>query len=80
MKVDPDCVNNLASDPRFEKRKLELWQRLESELRAQKDPRILGFGDIFDDYPNCRVQRQQDLYKAPDFDPVKLFKAKYGKE
>ncbi len=49
MKVDPDCVNNLASDLRFEKRKLELWQRLESELRAQKAPRILGFGDIFDD-------------------------------
>ncbi len=56
-----------------------MWEELQAELTAQGDPRILGAGEIFDFYPNCRVDRQQSLYKRPDYDPVKLFEERYGK-
>jgi arylsulfatase A-like enzyme len=47
---DPDCVNNLAANPAFRTRKVELEAQLEEELRAQGDPRMSGKGDVFDRY------------------------------
>lgn len=78
MRDDPDCVVNLAEDRKHFAIKTELWRQLQSELTAQGDPRILGQGDIFDFYPNCRVEQQQVLYGRPDYDPVNLFQEKYG--
>lgn len=78
IEEDPDCVRNLAGDPAYTEIMARLWGQMEAELRAQGDPRILGQGDIFDFYPNCRIDRQRQLYKRPDYDPVKLFKEKYG--
>ena len=80
IEADPDCVNNLADDPKLAATKQQLWQQLRQELTAQGDPRILGSGDIFDFYPNCRIDRQQKLYGKPDFDPVERFEKRYGKE
>lgn len=77
MQSDPDCVNNLADDRKFFAIKLKLWDQLKRELEEQGDPRILGQGDIFDFYPNCRVDRQQKLYERPDWDPVATFDEKY---
>ncbi len=48
---DPYCMNNIADDPVFKDVKEQLWAQLEAILREQNDPRILGFGDIFDSYP-----------------------------
>jgi hypothetical protein len=79
MKADPDCVHNLADSPMYARQKAELWSRLKTRLTAQNDPRILGRGDIFDAYPNCRIDKQQKLYKRPDWDPVQRFNQKYGK-
>lgn len=76
---DPDCVTNLADDPEYAKTKVALWKQLEAGLIAQGDPRILGEGDIFDYYPNVRIDRQQKLYGRPDWDPVKIFEEKFGK-
>ncbi|MEM6279420.1 MAG: sulfatase [Verrucomicrobiota bacterium] len=78
MVNDPDCVHNLADDPAYAETKSALWKQLEAGLVAQGDPRVLGEGDIFDFYPNARVERQQKLYDAPDWDPVKIFEEKYG--
>ena len=50
-----------------------MWQRLESSLIAQGDPRILGEGEIFDRYPNSRIESQIKLYENPDYDPIKDF-------
>tara|TARA_R110002049_G_scaffold27321_3_gene94404 strand:+ start:38502 stop:40085 length:1584 start_codon:yes stop_codon:yes gene_type:complete len=80
IQADPDCVNNLADDPKFADTKEQLWQQLKSELTAQGDPRILGKGDIFDFYPYCRTERQQALYGKPDYDPVQTFEDRYGKQ
>ena len=78
MQADPDCVNNLAAKPEHAMLKAQLWEQLERELKQQGDPRVLGRGDIFDFYPYCRVDRQQKLYGAPDYDPVKLFERRFG--
>ena len=48
---DPDCINNLAGDTGFKSLKQKLKEQLVKELTEQADPRILGYGDIFDKYP-----------------------------
>ena len=78
MLKDPDCVTNLAVNPESDKVKNRLWAQLSKELTEQGDPRMLGEGAIFDLYPNCRVDRQQKLYKRPGWDPVKIFNDRYG--
>ena len=47
--------------------------RMEKGLIAQKDPRILGQGEIFDRYPNSRIDPQRKSYNNPDYNPVKDF-------
>jgi arylsulfatase A-like enzyme len=47
---DPWCIHDLASDSGHKDIKNELWKELETRLREQGDPRILGKGDIFDAY------------------------------
>jgi len=77
--ADPDCVRNLAGNATHAEVKEKLWSQLERELKEQGDPRVLGKGDIFDFYPNRSIERQQKIYKKPDFDPVKIFEDKFGK-
>ena len=79
MVADPDCVRNLAGNATHAEVKEKLWSQLERELKEQGDPRVLGKGDIFDFYPNRSIERQQKIYKKPDFDPVKIFEDKFGK-
>ncbi|WP_443938416.1 sulfatase family protein [Pedobacter sp. MW01-1-1] len=50
VKTDPLCLNNLAMNTEFKKTAEKLYKQMVSELSAQKDPRILGNGDIFDQY------------------------------
>jgi len=47
---DPAGVNNLAGDPAFAGTMRELSERMFAQLRAEKDPRALGNGAIFDTY------------------------------
>ena len=48
---DPNCLNNLADDPQLAMMKAELNNQLVDELKKEGDPRIMGNGDIFDEYP-----------------------------
>lgn len=73
LQSDPHCVNNLASSPEYRSTKERMWKRLESGLIAQGDPRVLGEGEIFDRYPNSRIESQIKLYENPDYDPIKDF-------
>ncbi|WP_299668233.1 sulfatase [uncultured Polaribacter sp.] len=50
VRIDENCMNNLASNNQFQKIKTELKNILESELQKQNDPRMFGRGDIFDNY------------------------------
>ena len=51
LSKDPDCTKNVAGDPACADAKAKLWARLKKLLRDQNDPRVLGYGDIFDSYP-----------------------------
>ena len=51
---DPDCVANLAADPAHRDRAAAMKEKLFAQLRLQNDPRVLGKGDVFDNYPTAR--------------------------
>lgn len=63
---DPDCVNNLATDPAFVAKSVALRQQLFAELKKQADPRILGNGAVFDNYlsPRTKTAEQPATPKA----------------
>jgi len=47
---DPDCVVNLASQSGYAEIKEQLKLELARKLEDQEDPRIMGNGDVFDNY------------------------------
>lgn len=47
---DPECLVNLAPDPAFAPTAQDLRNRMLAMLKAEKDPRALGNGRIFDTY------------------------------
>jgi N-sulfoglucosamine sulfohydrolase len=55
LSSDPDCVKNLATDPAFTEKSTALREKLMAELKKQNDPRVLGQGDVFDNYPSPRA-------------------------
>ena len=59
IRKDPGCLNNLAEQPAFAARKKELAAKLETELRAQRDPRVLGNGAIWESYPRHSPMRPE---------------------
>jgi N-sulfoglucosamine sulfohydrolase len=54
LAADPDCVKNLAETSEHQTRKTALREKLFGELKRQDDPRILGQGDRFDNYPSVK--------------------------
>lgn len=52
-KVSEDlfCLTNLAEDEAHAEALAELRTILEENLRAQNDPRVLGYGDIYEGFP-----------------------------
>jgi N-sulfoglucosamine sulfohydrolase len=51
VETDPHCLHNLADDPPRAAIVERLRSRLNTILREQGDPRVTGFGDIFESYP-----------------------------
>jgi hypothetical protein len=64
---DPYCLNNLASNAKFKEVKDELRNRLDENMIALKDPRMLGYGDIFDSYPRNSLKMNPEIggFKEP---------------
>ena len=50
IETDPYCMNNLADVENFADIKSKLDDELTKKLEEQNDPRILGNGDVFDNY------------------------------
>jgi len=48
LRSDPDCIDNIATDTPDTVRALR--ERMESTLKAQRDPRMAGEGYLFDNY------------------------------
>ncbi len=51
ISADPECINNLASDPGLNFLKQSLRRQMLDKLHSQGDPRMAGNGDVFDKYP-----------------------------
>ena len=58
---DPGQMNNVAELTEYAAVKQELAAMLRVELKATKDPRILGNGDVFDTYPYYGGQRGKKI-------------------
>ncbi len=56
---DAGCLNNLAQHPEYAALRKDLSEKLDRVLTAQKDPRALGTGDIFESYPRVSHMRPQ---------------------
>jgi arylsulfatase A-like enzyme len=68
---DPFCMNNLADDEAYSELKTELSAEMTQKLTEQGDPRILGNGDIFDNYPyQGAVQNYYNRYMAGEKVPA----------
>jgi N-sulfoglucosamine sulfohydrolase len=68
---DPFCMNNLADDEAYAELKTELSAEMTQKLTEQGDPRILGNGDIFDNYPyQGAVQNYYNRYMAGEKVPA----------
>jgi len=61
VEKDLACMHNLANDPRYKKIKEELKKDLHRVLKEQGDPRVLGYGDIFESYPRFGSMRGEEL-------------------
>jgi arylsulfatase A-like enzyme len=48
---DPEQLRNVASDPQYANARKDLSHRLTNQLRATGDPRVVGGGETFDEYP-----------------------------
>ena len=57
--ADPACLHNLAASEEQAALKTSLSGDLERALREQKDPRILGQGDVFESYPRHSPMRPE---------------------
>lgn len=63
---DPECIHNLAELPEYQATKAKMKKALFAQLTLQKDPRVLGHGDIFDQYDSRRIKEYDDLVKQMD--------------
>lgn len=53
LRNDPDCLCNVADKEMTHSQQTALHNQLFDELRAQQDPRVLGNGNVFDEYPHA---------------------------
>jgi hypothetical protein len=51
LRKDPGQLNNVADRAEYAQVRKKLAAELTAKLRATKDPRVLGRGDVFDKYP-----------------------------
>jgi len=56
---DPYCLNNLANNPEYRAVMDRMWQEMSADLAKAGDPRLLGYGDIWESYP--RYSRMRDF-------------------
>lgn len=68
---DPYCMNNLADNNNYVKIKIRMADEMEQKLTVQGDPRILGNGDIFDNYEYAgAVQNYYNRYMGGEKVPA----------
>jgi hypothetical protein len=65
IKDDPFCMKNLAGIENFAELKIKMETEMIQKLTEQGDPRVLGNGDVFDNYPyQGEVQNYYNRFMA----------------
>jgi uncharacterized sulfatase len=59
IRTDPGCMKNLAGSSAHAAVLKKLRAQLDQTLLAQRDPRVLGTGDIWDSYPRYSPMRPE---------------------
>jgi len=59
VRTDPGCMKNLAASPSHAAVLKQLREQLDKTLLAQRDPRLLGKGDIWETYPRFSPMRPE---------------------
>jgi N-sulfoglucosamine sulfohydrolase len=72
IQQDPDCMQNLAGDPKFATEQKELSTRLIEYLTATGDARVTGNGDVWETYPRVSSVRWFPEPAWLSSDPAKL--------
>ena len=68
---DPDCVRNLALNPEYAPMMEDMKSQLLAELQVQGDPRVMGNGDVFDQYEYAQDNRNfYERYMAGEGDSL----------
>ncbi len=79
LSKDRDCVLNLVDDPMYRAKAQQLRETLFAELKRQEDPRVLGKGDVFEQYDSPRSKAVQTKEVPSEAQPQKKAKAKRDK-
>ena len=61
---DPGCLNNLSDLPDYQEILMSMREQLHTRLMETGDPRVLGFGDIWESYERYNVMRS---FPEPDW-------------
>jgi N-sulfoglucosamine sulfohydrolase len=61
---DPYCLTNLAEKQEFQQIKSELSESLRKELQETGDPRVSGYGDVWESYPRYSSMRKFSGFKT----------------
>lgn len=70
VRKDAGCINNLAQEPQYAGVRKDLRAQLERLLKEQGDPRVLGYGDIFESYPRySRMRNFPGFKKQGEYNP-----------
>lgn len=73
---DPYCLNNLAENPEYRSIMDKMWNDLKRELTQSDDPRMLGYGDVWESYPRYHRMRDYPGFKeAGEYNPKYVEKA-----
>lgn len=60
--TDPDCIHNLADDPKYMQTKKVLLAEMETALKDQGDLRMQGYGHIYESHPFYKVGNVYDKF------------------
>ncbi len=72
IKNDPACLHNLADQDNYQEILIRMREHLHNMLKSTGDPRVLGYGDVWETYERYNVMRE---FPEPDWmymkDPVR---------
>lgn len=61
---DPDCVNNLVENPKYQNIKQKLREEMENKLLAEGDLRMIGYGHIYESYPQTEMHNFYERFMS----------------